>query len=348
MIRMTLVWMCVLAGVAACARQPSDTTAPPTSATPSNAMAISPMDQEGVAGAPVASKPSVKVFGPNSAPFRGATVEFSVGSGGGSVTGTTQQTDAAGVATVGGWTLGTSAGPNSMTVSVHGIAGTMTFSAQARAGPPAALVFANGAGLRSPQYNREWFSFALQLVDAHGNWSRQSGIVAALAIASGGGTLSGTTTATSDAGGIAHFSSATIQGTVGLRTLSLTAPGLATLSSDVMLLAGAVDTAAIFAGEGQSATVSTPVPTSPAVRLLDADLNPVPNIDVIFRVRTGGGTVTGDSVSTDAAGVARVGSWTLGPQAGTNTLRAELRIPLAPPLTFTATGVAAQPRVWRP
>jgi hypothetical protein len=66
----------------------------------------------------------------------------------------------------------------------------------------------------------------------------------------------------------------------------------------------------------------------------DANGNPVSGVSVIFAVGTGGGSVTGGTQTTNASGVATVGSWTLG-TVGSNTLTATAGI--LPPVTFTAT-----------
>jgi hypothetical protein len=64
--------------------------------------------QSAAAGAQVASRPAVRVVDGNGFPVGGVTVRFEVASGGGSVTGGVQPTNPSGVATVGGWTLGSS------------------------------------------------------------------------------------------------------------------------------------------------------------------------------------------------------------------------------------------------
>jgi hypothetical protein len=65
----------------------------------------------------------------------------------------------------------------------------------------------------------------------------------------------------------------------------------------------------------------------------DASGNPVSGIAVTFAVASGGGTATGTSRTTDASGVATVGSWTLGAALGANTLTA----------TATGQGLAGNP-----
>jgi hypothetical protein len=70
-------------------------------------------NQSGFLGCTVTTQPSVTVADAHGNPVSGVTVIFSVGSGGGSITGATQTTDVNGKATVGSWTLGTS-GANSL------------------------------------------------------------------------------------------------------------------------------------------------------------------------------------------------------------------------------------------
>jgi hypothetical protein len=57
------------------------------------------------------------------------------------------------------------------------------------------------------------------------------------------------------------------------------------------------------------------------VRVLDALSNPVPGVQVRFTVGSASGSVTGESQTTGADGIARVGSWRLG-SSGVNTLTA--------------------------
>ena len=80
-------------------------------------------------------------------------------------------------------------------------------------------------------------------------------------------------------------------------------------------------TISMAAGNNQHARTGTLVPVRPAVVVRDAFDNLVPGIPVEFEVISGGGSVTGASTVTDAAGRAEVGSWTLG-SANPNQLRA--------------------------
>ncbi|MDB4899677.1 MAG: hypothetical protein JWN53_1485 [Gemmatimonadetes bacterium] len=83
---------------------------------------------------------------------------------------------------------------------------------------------------------------------------------------------------------------------------------------------GAAQVLAKIAGDGQTAVVGHSLTTLPSVKVTDGAGLGVPGISVTFRVLSGGGTITGESQTTDATGVATVGSWTLGNQPGPNTL----------------------------
>ncbi|MEE8477637.1 MAG: leishmanolysin-related zinc metalloendopeptidase [Gemmatimonadales bacterium] len=95
------------------------------------------------------------------------------------------------------------------------------------------------------------------------------------------------------------------------------------------------------AGDNQTAAAGGMVPVAPAVRVTDAGGAPVRGVTVTFAVASGGGSLTGGTPTSDGQGIATVGSWTLGPTVGTNTLTATVS-GLAP-FTFTATGIAGAP-----
>ena len=102
---------------------------------------------------------------------------------------------------------------------------------------------------------------------------------------------------------------ATVVGTDISTTFTASFPGGPTTSVEV------------FAGNGQSVPAGTLVPTAPAVRVDDANGCPVAGVQVSFSVTGGGGSVTGGAQTTNAAGVASVGGWTLG-NGDINTMNA--------------------------
>jgi hypothetical protein len=77
-------------------------------------------------------------------------------------------------------------------------------------------------------------------------------------------------------------------------------------------------------GADQDGTVGSNIPISPAVRVVDANGRGVSGIAVSFRVEAGNGTVNGgDSLVTNAEGLATVGQWRLGPSVGVQQLRVQ-------------------------
>lgn len=102
--------------------------------------------QTATAGTAVATSPSVKVVN-GSIPVSGVEITFATTDG--SVTGATQTTGADGIATVGSWVLGTTAGSNTLTATGAGLTGSpVTFSATGTAGP-AVQIAKNGGDLQS-------------------------------------------------------------------------------------------------------------------------------------------------------------------------------------------------------
>jgi hypothetical protein len=90
---------------------------------------------------------------------------------------------------------------------------------------------------------------------------------------------------------------------------------------------------------GFTAQPGTQVTNAPSVLLSDSRGAPVAGAVVTFSVTSGGGTVTGATATSNASGVATVGSWTLGTAAGANTLSAQTGS--LPAVTFSVCGTAS-------
>ncbi len=157
-----------------------------------------------------------------------------------------------------------------------------------------------------------------------------------------GATLSGTTSAAATAG-VATFSNLTINKAASGFTLTAAASGLTSATSGTFAVAaGAAASVARQAGDSQTVAVSTAVPVAPAVVVRDALGNAKSGATVTFAVAGGGGAVTAGSQTTNASGIATVGSWTLGGSAGANTLTATVTGSgiTGNPVTFTATATS--------
>jgi hypothetical protein len=311
---------------------------------PPTALAIVAGDgQSAAAGSAVPTLPAVKVsdaFG-NGVP--GFAITFSVASGGGTITGGATTTSASGVATVGSWTLGTTAGPNTLTAGGTGLSpASVTFTATGGAGAPTTVVAFAGNNQTATAGGPVATPPSVKVTDANGN--PVSGFTVVFAPASGSGTVTGGSAVTASTG-IAAVGSWVLGPTPGPQSLTATAGALT--GSPITFAATAVAPIpakiVMNSGDGQTAGVGTAVPSAPSVKVVDAADIPVPGFTVTFAVTGGGGSVTGADAVTNVNGFAAVGSWVLGPNPGTNTLSATAPNLTGSPVTFTATGVAAAP-----
>ena len=128
-------------------------------------------------------------------------VTFAVTSGGGTITGGTATTNAQGIATVGSWTLGVAAGPNSLTATSTAVAGgSFVFAAAGGAGPAARLEAVAGNNQTGTAGGLIPAPVSVKVTDANGNFV--AGYTVVFTPASGSGSVTGGTVV-SDAGGIA-------------------------------------------------------------------------------------------------------------------------------------------------
>ncbi len=242
---------------------------------------ISGDEQTGAAGSELAGDLVVEVDDEAGNPVTGAAVAWVASGGGGSLEPGTSNTDANGRAST-RWTLGPSAGPNSAQAVVSGV-GQATFRATATAGSASALSLST-----QPSSNaRVGVPFerqpVIQLQDASGNQVSQGGVAVIVAVNSGGGTLGGTTTRNTDAGGRATFTDLEINGATGEHRLIFAAPGYTSVASGAINVAAAATTTAISS--------DNPDPS---------DVNQA--VAVVYTVNSPGGTPTGNVLVTASGG----------------------------------------------
>lgn len=289
----------------------------------------------------VGVNPSVLVRDGFNNPVAGTTVTFAVASGGGSVTGALATTNASGVATVGSWSLGTTAGANSLTATEATLpASPATFTATGTAGPASQLLLNGGNNQAAIAGNSVAVAPSVKTADQFGNGV--SGISVTFAVASGGGSITGGAQ-TSNASGIATVGSWTLGSAAGPNSLSATSAGLT--GSPVTILAtgnpGNATNIAAVSGGGQTATVNTILGTAFVVRVTDTNGNPVSGVTVGWSV-VGNGSMNPSSSSTDVNGLAS-STRTLGTVAGTQTANATVAGLIGSPVAFTATANAGAP-----
>jgi 6-phosphogluconolactonase (cycloisomerase 2 family) len=195
---------------------------------PAASVKISAGDKQSVvAGTAVGLPPAVLVTDQTGNPIPNVSITFAVASGAGTIAGASQiATSANGIAAVGGWTLGVTAGPNTLTASSTGLVGSpLTFTATGIVGEATQLVAVAGDGQRAEPGTTLPIAPAIQARDVNGNGV--AGVAVTFSVTAGGGTMSGissVTTLTNQSG------SATVGWTIGTaagpNTLRATALGL--------------------------------------------------------------------------------------------------------------------------
>jgi hypothetical protein len=188
-----------------------DSTSPPA---PSSVRAAASSSVTGTVGSTVAA-PSVVVTGKNGAPISGVAVSFAVTAGGGTLGRTSATTDATGTASSGSWTLGTTAGTQSVDATVQGLA-AVRFSATATAAAAASLAVSSGDQQQANVGDAVTTAPAVVLKDAYGNVV--AGATVTFSVLTGGGAVTGAT-ATTGADGIAHAGGWTLGIATGAQTL---------------------------------------------------------------------------------------------------------------------------------
>lgn len=309
-------------------------TASATAGGPATASAASATSQTAPVGAFVTTLPSVRVNDVNGNPVAAVPVAFAITSGGGTVTGGSQLTNAQGVATVGSWLLGTTAGANTVTAVAIG-AGSVVFTASGSAVAASQLVASAGTNQRAQVSKAVAIAPTVIARDIFNN--PVAGVVVTFTIGTGGGTVvSGRQV--SDATGTATVGAWFLGDSPGANSLVASAPGLTSVTFTATGDPGRPVSLVANSSIAQSAAAGAIVGDSPSVVVRDQVGNPVSGVVVTFTVSAGGGTVTGSPATTNSAGVATLTSWTLGTTVGTNTVTAT-----ATGLTsvaFNATGTA--------
>lgn len=301
-----------------------------TATTPTGAQMVvtAGNNQQAAVGRLVPIAPTVQVRNAAGAGVPGVLVTFAVGTGGGSVVGSRQVTDATGTAAVGGWFLGPLPGANTLTASSQGLP-TVTFTATGLAGAPVSMAAVSQTTQSAPIGTNVSDPPAVIVRDAQG--IPVPGVVVTFNVTTGGGSVVGSPD-TTNVNGIASLTSWKLGPLVGPNAVTATAPGLSSVTFNATGTAGAPATVVATTGNNQTAVQGTNVALRPTVRVADSSGNPVIGAVVTFAVTSGGGSATGLNQVTDTQGQAAVGSWTLG-SSSPNTLRA----------TVTGSGITGNP-----
>ena len=293
---------------------------------------VSGNGQTATAGSALGDSLVVRVTDAASNPVAGVSVAWSA-AGGGTVSAPAVPTGADGRSAV-KWTLGTTAGAQSVTASATGLVGSpIVFNGTAVVGAAGKLAITQQPSANAQSGVAFGQQPKIQLLDANGNAVTTTGIAVMAEVVSGpGASLIGSATVAT-VNGVATFSNLGLSAPAGSYTLNFTGANLSGVTSDPIVV-GAGSAVGLSVAVQPSATASSGVPltTQPQIQLLDASNNPVPlaNKTVVAAIQSGTATLSGTtSVSTDASGVAAFTNLALSGSAGSQVT-----------LAFGATGLS--------
>ncbi len=287
--------------------------------------------QTGEPGTQLSSSFVVRVEDSSNNPIQGQTVTFRVTSGGGSVSSTTDTTDASGQAGT-TLTLGSSSGTNTVEASVSGVSSVVTFTATAEQVSVANRLVIEEGDNQAGELNRLLPSpLVVQLLDQNGDPIQ--GITIEFEITEGNGLLSPRTTRT-DSQGFAQVNFT--PRSTGNIEVEASVRGIDTISPVTFSISGGSPPDAIvyISGNNQSGRPGTRLANPLVVEVIDEDDEPVSGVTVTFAVTAGGGSVSPASATTNSSGRAQT-RLTLGDAPGDNRVAA--RVSGLTPVNFNAT-----------
>ena len=277
---------------------------------------VSGGDQSGLTGEALTNPFVVEVRDQYGGTMQGVTVTYSVNEGGGSLNVTTATTDANGLAQS-TLTLGSDPGTNSVEVSVEGISRTVVFNAEASLPPPTPTVLLIVSGNNQSGSTGEMLAEAF-IVEVRDQYDAPSeGVTVSFAVVAGDGMLSATTAIT-NANGQAE-NSLTLGPHPGTNTVTVSVTKIQeqqTFSAEGIRIPLAFW---IITGFDQKGVIGEALAKPLVVEVRDRSGEPLPSVQVIFSVSSGGGTLSVTTATTDNNGRAE-SILTLGPNLGTNTV----------------------------
>ncbi|HKS07519.1 MAG TPA: leishmanolysin-related zinc metalloendopeptidase [Gemmatimonadaceae bacterium] len=164
-----------------------------------------------------------------------------------------------------------------------------------------------------------------------------SGIKFRVVVLSGGGTVTGTPAASIS--GPTSLGTWTLGPTAGGQQIRVQSSGLPSITITGTASAGAASAATATVATTLIGSFSNATTIVPAIKVADAFGNGVAGVIVTTSIGAGSGSVSVPSPVTNAAGIATVGSWTLGPTSTSQTLT--MTAGALSGITFTVTASAA-------
>jgi hypothetical protein len=266
-----------------------------------------------------------------------SVVGFGVTTGGGAMVSQSATVGADGRASS-RWVLGGPAGEQQATAALATNIASVPFTATGTVAAADALVVVSGADQQGTAGAPLTDPVVVRVVDRFGNGI--AGWTVDFTPNDAGASASPSSLNTDEAGlGATEW---TLSPAEGAQTLTVSAAGITKGSPatvNATAVAAVITSLAKYEGDVQVGLVGKAVNIPPAVRVADQFGNGVAGVAVTFAVSVGAGSVTGAVDTTDANGIARVGSWVIDAAAGPNGLTASSAG--FTPVEFSANGQAA-------
>ncbi|HQR17884.1 MAG TPA: hypothetical protein PK948_05920, partial [Gemmatimonadales bacterium] len=289
-------------------------------AAPASLIKASGDNQTAAAGSAVAESLVVRLLDGSGNGVPGRNVTFAIATGAGSTSPVSATTDANGRAAT-RWTLGTTAGGNSLIASSSGF--SVTFQATGTSAAATTLL-ANSATTQTDTAGLPAATPpSVKVTDINGN--PVAGVSIAFAVTGGGGSILPVTPIATNALGIATLTSWTLGAAVGANTVTATAAGLtgSPLTFSATGVAGAPAQLQVQTQPSPSAQSGVAFPVQPAVQLLDVFGNAVATGGTVVTaaLATGTGTLGGTLTASTVGGVATFTNLSITGTSGGYTIR---------------------------
>jgi len=305
-----LILPVLVAAVAACG---GGGTEPPV---PASVVAVSANPvPSAVVGTALATAPTFEVRSSNGRAMAGIPVSVSVSAGGGSLAGA-PTVSVAGPTSIGQWTLGTTAGAQTVTVTSAGLT-PLVFTLNATAAAPTQLAIVDGDDQFGSQNTPTFAPLRVRVRDQYDN--NVAGATVTWAVDAGGGSLAGgASTSVTDANGIASAPTWTLGAiAAGEQAVLATLGGLNARFTATAQRAPAEITLESVAPT--SLTVNTQVAPALGFAVRDSSGVALQGVPISIAITSGNGTLTG-APTVSAPGSANIGTWRIGITAGINAV----------------------------
>lgn len=292
---------------------------------PAAVVAVTALPVNGTVGAALAASPAFEVRTEDGRPLAGVPVTVAVASGGGTLAGA-PAVSLQGPTPIGQWTLGTTTGAQTVTVTVAGLT-PLTITAQAAPGAPTALELIEGNDQFGVSGLAAGIAVRVRVRDAFDNGV--PGVQVAWSVDLGGGNVAAPTSV-SDASGIAAAPTWTLGPDDGEHGLVATVGALTVRARAFTGIVPASITVEV--APPSSAVVASTLAPAPAFAVRDSGGVAIGGFPLAVAVTAGGGALAG-APTASAAGPTPIGAWTLGTQVSTQVVT--VTVPGLAPLEFS-------------